>query len=131
MLIIVNSRRPCYFKNKPGAQHEFDYLFNKKAWMNSNTFLDCLKCFDWCIVRNPGRKFALLLDNCTAHSRTGTVTDLEHVEIIFLPLNTISRIQPIDASIIAAIKRSIESGIQVELWTTLITILRICTNLIN
>lgn len=52
-----------------------------------------------------GRNIFLLMDNCSAHSTKETLPELEHIEVVFLPPNTASKLQPLDASIIAAMKR--------------------------
>lgn len=47
------------------------------------------------------RKIALLLDNCTAHPQ---VDNLQSVKLVYLPPNTTSKTQPLDAGIIRCMK---------------------------
>lgn len=44
------------------------------------------------------------MDSCSAHGTTDTTQKLKHVELAFLPPNTISNPQALHAGIIAAIK---------------------------
>lgn len=46
----------------------------------------------------------LYLDNCSAHEPTQDLPELKFSQVHFLPPNTTSRIQPMDAVIIAALK---------------------------
>lgn len=47
----------------------------------------------------------LLLDNLSGHGRPSTIPVLSLVRIEFLPPNTTSKLQPIDAGIICCLKR--------------------------
>ena len=48
-----------------------------------------------------GRKFVLLVDNCPAHP---SIDNLVSTELIFLPPNTASKLQPMDQGIIRSMK---------------------------
>ena len=48
-----------------------------------------------------GRKIALLIDNCPAHPST---SDLTNVQLVFLPPNTTSVLQPMDQGVIRSLK---------------------------
>eukprot|EP00171_Calliarthron_tuberculosum_P003120 IDg3120t1 len=104
MMIIGRARRPRCFQKKTGQDLGFDYWHNSKAWMTSVLFYGWLERFDNFIGQTPGRKVALLLDNCSAHGKPGTLPVLNNVEIIFLPPNTTSKVQPMDAGVIACVK---------------------------
>lgn len=104
LLIIGNAHKPRFFKGKTGHQLGFDYHSNKKAWMTTAVFFDWLKRFDDYIGMRPGGKPVLLLDNCSAHGTDDTILATTNVEVIFLPPNTTSKLQPMDAGIIAAMK---------------------------
>lgn len=54
-------------------------------------------------AQTPGRKLELL-DNCSSHGKAEKLPTLDPVEAIFRPSNSITRLQPMDASIVAAIK---------------------------
>jgi len=77
LMIIGRSKRPRVFKKKTGQQLGFDYHNNKKAWMNSGLFFAWLHRFDDYIAQTPGRKVALLLDNCSAHGKIDTIPKLK------------------------------------------------------
>jgi len=80
------------------------YRNNPKAWMLITLFQEWLKDFDYQIAqKHGGQRVLLLLDNCTSHKLQGLV--LPHVEVYFLPPNTTSKIQPMDARIIMSFKR--------------------------
>ena len=48
-----------------------------------------------------GRKIALLIDNCPAHP---SVSNLTNVQLVFLPPNTTSVLQPMDQRVIKSLK---------------------------
>ena len=48
-----------------------------------------------------GRKIVLLVDNCPAHS---SIDNLASTELIFLPPNTASKLQPMDQGVIPSMK---------------------------
>lgn len=102
LMIIGRAARPRPFKKKSGAQMGFDYYSNTKAWMTSALFHEWLKRFSIFISKTPGRKGALLLDNCSTHGSAESLPKLSNVEIIFLPPNTTSKVQPLDAGVIDA-----------------------------
>lgn len=57
---------------------------------------------DWLIninnqIRHQKRKILLFIDNCPAHD---IIPNLDSVKVQFLPLNTISKLQPLDQGII-------------------------------
>jgi len=70
--------------------------------MTSVIYREWLKSLDR-TMRNQQRNILLLLDNCTAHKADGL--ELTNIRIHMLPPNTTSKIQPMDAGIIAAFKR--------------------------
>ena len=63
-----------------------------------------------------GRKIALIVDNCPAHPH---VEGLEAVELVFLPPNTTSKLQPMDQGVIRALKAKYRSAI-VKMYITYI-----------
>ena len=88
----------CKFKN-PRCFHGISclptsYEANKNAWMTSVIFETWLRS-------RRQRKIILFIDNCTAHPH---VQDLECIELVFLPPNTTSEIQPCDKGIIKTCK---------------------------
>ena len=66
-------------------------------------FQEWLQAFDRQVAqRHRGQRVLLLLDNCPSHKVEGL--NLQHVDVYFLPPNTTSKIQPMDAGIIMAFK---------------------------
>ena len=61
-----------------------------------------------------GRKITMIVDNCPAHPH---VEGLQAVELIFLPPNTISKLQPMDQRVIRSLKAKYRSAV-VKLYIT-------------
>jgi hypothetical protein len=71
--------------------------------MTITIFRNWLITFDKLIrISNPKRKVLLILDNAGCHKLNGL--ELKNVEILFLPPNTTTKLQPLDAGIIASFK---------------------------
>lgn len=104
LMFIGTSLKPRCFKKKTGEQLGLYYRNNKKAWMNGGLFSEWLHSVDRVIGKTPGRNILLLMDNCSAHGSEHTLPALQNVKVSFLPPNTTSRLQPLDAGIIAALK---------------------------
>lgn len=104
LMFIGQARRPRAFGRKTGQEHGFDYAFNKKAWMNTGLFFQWLQRFNEYIGRTTGRRALLLIDNCSAHGTVDSIPSLTNVTVDFLPPNTTSKLQPMDAGIIATFK---------------------------
>jgi len=73
-----------------------DYFSNSNVWMTSFIFENYLRKWD----SKLDHKIALVLDNCTAHPNFS----FKNIELVFLPPNTTSLIQPLDQGIIKAFK---------------------------
>ena len=71
------------------------YFSNKKAWMDGEIMLKVLKL--------PNRNVLLFLDNATGHQEP-IQKSLTNIKLVFLPKNTTSRLQSLDAGIIRAFK---------------------------
>jgi len=102
------------FENPRGMPKEkpLVYKANKKAWMNSAFFEEFTKKLDGMVSCDT----ALILDNASVH---GIASDLElkHLKIIFLPPNTTSMTQPMDAGIIQTIKLRYRKALVGKVWT--------------
>jgi len=67
-------------------------------------FQEWFENFDRQMAQKHGcQRVLLLLDNCSSHKLEGLT--LSHVDIHFLPPNTTSKLQPMDAGIIMAFKQ--------------------------
>ncbi|XP_042221448.1 tigger transposable element-derived protein 1-like [Homarus americanus] len=96
-------------KNKDMHLLPVFYHHNKKAWM---TVALCTDWFQNCFVRevkdylqDKGLEFKVLLmiDNCPGHHKALKVAN-KNVEVMFLPKNTTSLLQPLDQGVIAVFK---------------------------
>lgn len=77
------------------------YYNNKKAWMTSNIWREFVHKLDREMARKK-RKIVLVIDNCPAHPN---IEDLSNLRLVFLPPNTTSHGQPLDAGIIKNLKQ--------------------------
>ena len=105
LFFIGSARRPCCFQKKTGEQLGFEYAHNKKAWMMMDLLFKWLLRLDSYINGTARRKVLLLLDNFSGHGRPERLPDLCFVHVEFLPPNTTSKLQPMDAGIINCLKR--------------------------
>jgi hypothetical protein len=72
--------------------------------MLTTTFQEWLQEFDCQIgQKHGGERVLLLLDNCSSHKIENLT--LSYVDVYFLPPNTTSKLQPMDAGIIMAFKK--------------------------
>ena len=101
LLVVGNAR--C-FQGCDVANDGLVYRCSPKAWKNTSLFYEWLSGFDEYISQTRNRRVALLLDNASCHGRTETLPTLHHVDVIYLPARTTSRIQPLDAGIISSVK---------------------------
>ncbi|KAG0434733.1 Tigger transposable element-derived protein 6 [Dictyocoela muelleri] len=93
---FANPRAPKGFDKKFFC----DYFYNESAWMRSTDFNRWLLDFN-AQCKKESRKILLLLDNCSSHKVS---CDLTNIELLFLPKNSTSRLQPLDAGIIRSFK---------------------------
>jgi len=98
LLFLGHVGKPRCFNKKSGHEHGFYYMYNNKAWMTAQFFQDFLLRFN----NHVKRKVLLLIDNAPSHVWENL--RLSNVEVIALPPNTTSKLQPLDAGIIAAFK---------------------------
>ncbi|XP_037509385.1 tigger transposable element-derived protein 6-like [Rhipicephalus sanguineus] len=80
---------PCHYNN------------NTKAWMTCSLFEEFLRYMD-SKMGCQNRKVILFLDNCSTHPKD--TASLRNVKVVFLPANTTSHLQPLDAGIIKNVK---------------------------
>lgn len=98
LLIIGKSKSPRCFKNI--HRLPVDYDFNKKAWMTSLIFEQFLRKWDADLGKQK-RRILLTVDNCPAHPH---VDKLKNIQLVFLPPNTTSVLQPMDQGVIHCLK---------------------------
>ena len=103
-LIIGQSSKPRCFRNVNIENLRMKYRSNPKAWMLITVFQNWLEEFNSVVVQKyKGQRVLLLLDNCPSHKIDGLA--FSHVDVLFLPPNTTSKLQPMDAGIIMSFKR--------------------------
>jgi hypothetical protein len=77
------------------------------GYMTNEIFLEWLQRFQLSIVsENPKRKILLLMDNAGCHTKAikGNAHLFENIQVVFLPPNSTSVTQPLDAGIMAVFK---------------------------
>ena len=103
-LVIWKSILPRCFKelrdpSRPGNVH---YFSNSKSWMTSENFETMLYKLNRKLVFE-NRKVILCLNNATCNPESMD-DKFSNIKIVFLPKNTTSRLQPLDAGIIRNFK---------------------------
>lgn len=97
--VIGHSKNPRCFKDFD-IERYVTYRANTKAWMTSVIFLEFLHFFNTEMIKK-GIHAKLLVDNAPSHNID---KKFSHVELIYLPPNMTSRLQPMDAGIIRSMK---------------------------
>ena len=101
LFVIGKSKKPQSFKH---IKHlPCIYRSQKKSWMDSILFAEWVPGVDRRFTKE-GRKIVLLVDNCPAHP---SIDNLVSTELIFLPPNTTSNLQPMDQGVIRSLKPTI------------------------
>ena len=98
MFVIGKFKTPRCFKHIKNLPCK--YKSQKKSWLDSQILEEWVHKLDR-TFRMEGRKIALLIDNCLAHP---SVSDLTNVQLVFLPSNTSSVLQPMDQGVIRSLK---------------------------
>ena len=99
---LASRRIQNCFRNISAKNLSVTWDANKKAWMTSDIFLDRLKAIDR-RMKAQGRNVLLFVDNAPPHPKDFR---LSNVEVVFLPVNITSLLQPLDQGIIVAIKKN-------------------------
>ena len=98
-LVIGRSANPRCFKSCHRTSLRVTYESNKKAWMTGEMFAGWMRRIDN-QMRLQNRHILMFLDNCGAHP----ALQFDNLKVVFLPPNTTSRLQPMDAGIIQNMK---------------------------
>jgi hypothetical protein len=101
-VVIGKYKKPRCFGNVWTPQDIVKYYFNLKAWMTMDIFRNWLQYVDK-KMHNEKRNILLLLDNAGGHNTTSDLK-LTNVRLLYLPPNTTSMLQPLDAGIIRSFK---------------------------
>ena len=105
LLVVGSASQPHCLRGIPFENLGILYGNTGNAWMTTSVFFEWLKLFDDYITKTAGRKVLLLADCASCHGVHSVLPELRSVHLEFLPANTTSLCQPLDAGIIAAIKR--------------------------
>ena len=98
LFVIGKSKKPRCFKH---IKHlPCWYRRQKKSWVDSILFEEWAREVDRRFTKE-GREIVLLVDNCPAHP---SIDNLVYTELIFLPPNTTSKLQPMDQGVIRSWK---------------------------
>ena len=92
-IVIWKSKLPCCFMKlqDPSRPANVHYFSNPKCWMASEVMEAVLARFNRKLVFED-RKVILFIDNVTCHPES-MIDQFSQIKIIFLPKNTISRLQ--------------------------------------
>ena len=90
MFLIGMSKTPCCFKHIKNLPCK--YKSQKKSLVDSQIFEEWMRKLNR-TFQMEGRKIVLLIDNYLAHP---SVSDLRNVQLVFLPPNTTSVLQPMN-----------------------------------
>ncbi|XP_057305270.1 tigger transposable element-derived protein 6-like [Hydractinia symbiolongicarpus] len=103
-IIIWKSKSPRCFKRlkDPSRPADVHYFSNPQSWMTSDVMETVLTRFNRKLVLED-RKVILFLDNAPCHPES-IIGQFSQIKIVFLPKNTTSRLQPLDAGIIQNFK---------------------------
>lgn len=97
-LILGYVEKPCCFQRKSAQELSFFYMSNSNAWMTGDFFRKYLHRFN----AHVKRKVLLIIDNAPSHK--WQAEEFPNLEIVTLPPNTTSKLQPLDTGIIAVFK---------------------------
>ena len=109
-LFIHRSENPRALKNVPKESLPVIYKWNSKAWVNLKVFDDWFKNYfipevkTYCQENDIPFKILLLLDNAPGHPINLNLHN-PNVNVVFMPSNTTSLIQPMDQGVIVTFKR--------------------------
>ena len=98
LFVIGKSKKPRCFKHIKHLPCRYRNL--TKSWMNSILFEAWVRDVDRRFTKE-GRKIVLLADKCPTHP---SIDNLVSTELIFLPPNTTSKLQPMDQGVIRSLK---------------------------
>ena len=98
IFVIGKSKKPRCFKNV--NQFPWRYRAQKKSWLAGVLFEEWVRKLD-SSFRTQSREVAVLSDKCPPHPK---IKNLTNINLIFLPPNTTSVLQPVNQGAIQSLK---------------------------
>lgn len=117
-MIIDKSRCPRSFRKKTEAEIGFDYHSTKMTWMSKERFFGLHSRLDSYIGRLSGRKILFSPKHLSAFGKKEDLPNLRNFRIIFLPSNTASKVQHLDAGIIVWVKAKYQKPLLFRVFKT-------------
>ena len=105
-IVVGKSQSPCCFSGLKDKQkpHGVPYYANNKAWMNTEIMDEILASLNRKLKREDCH-ILLLLDNAPCHPHDYQKDSaFSNIKVGFLPVNTTSWLQPLDAGVIQSFK---------------------------
>ena len=101
--MIWRNKTPRCFQLASAADKlgEVMYFADSKSWMQVEIMEKVLETLNQMVKEE--RNVILFLDNATVHP-ISLVDKFSNIEVLFLPKNTVSRLQPLDTGIIQSFK---------------------------
>ncbi|KAK9841678.1 hypothetical protein WJX74_009921 [Apatococcus lobatus] len=112
-VVIGTAKRPRAFGKTWQPSKLVDYFFNSTACMNTSVLDQWTRTLN-CRMADSNKRILLLMDDASSHAIPDSNSkeihglksiSLSNITIVFLPANTTSVVQPLDAGIIAAFKQ--------------------------
>ena len=100
--MIGKAKNPQCFGKLWDPNDYVKWYNNCKAWMTMNIFKHWLEWFNN-LMKNKKKSVLLLFDNAGGHNTTSDLK-MSNVGLFYLPANTTSKLQPLDAGIIKNFK---------------------------
>lgn len=104
LLLIGKSKTPKNTSIDYFSIHNITYAYNNTAWMNEGVFNKYLLHWDQELTRTV----LLLVDNFSGHELT---QEFKNIIVVFLPKNSTSKTQPLDAGLISTFKTFYRSSL--------------------
>nr|XP_023398902.1 zinc finger protein 404 isoform X1 [Loxodonta africana] len=107
--IVYRAKNPRALKNKNKNYLPVFWQHNQKAWVTAISFMEWFhQCFIPEVKKYLGEeglefKVLLIIDNAPGHPES-VCYESENIEVVFLPPNTTSLLQPLDQGIIQFVK---------------------------
>ncbi|CAI6349299.1 unnamed protein product [Macrosiphum euphorbiae] len=99
LLVIGKSKSPRCFKNVHTLP--CDYKAQNRAWMTGSLIIEWVQQLNCKFVKQK-RNVLLFVDNCPAHPKEITLTN---IKLVFFPPNATSKLQPLDQGVIKVLKQ--------------------------